>query len=568
MAKTKRSRRGREMSPVHADAAAVDIGATLNVAAVGPDRDPEPVRSFGTFTADLHRMADWFESCGVRTVAMESTGVYWIPVYEVLEQRGFAVALVNARDAKHVPGRKTDVTDAQWLQRLHEYGLLRASFRPEAKIAALRDYLRQRERLLDYAASHIQHMHKALTQMNLQLHHVVADITGATGLSIIRAFVAGERDAAALAALRDRRCKASEETIRKALAGNNRKEHVFALAQALELYDIYQAKVAACDARIQAALERLQAECPAPTAPLPAPRCQSPSPNALAFPAREALHRILGVDLTQIHGLGSYLALKLVGECGTSLSAWPSAKHFTSWLCLAPGNKISGGKVLSARTRRSGSRAAALLRLAAVTVGRTETALGAFYRRLSGRVGKAKAVTATARKIAVLFYNTLRHGMAYADPGASYYEERYKKRVLAGLQRRAKALGYVLQATNPTPAGAEVPYENRTWSATSRTAGSCAPPTARCSATRAAPPAWASPCCSSCSRRTAASRAAPRTCRSPRSRPSRPRSACPRRHGGATTGTAARSATAASRSAPRSVSARPRTRTRRRSPAG
>jgi transposase len=456
VAKAKQSRRGREMSPVHAHAAAVDIGATLHVAAVGPDRDPEPVRSFGTFTADLHRMADWFERCGVETVAMESTGVYWIPAYEVLEQRGFAVVLVNARDAKHVPGRKTDVSDAEWLQRLHEYGLLRASFRPEAGIAALRAYLRQRERLLDYAASHIQHMQKALTQMNLQLHHVVADITGATGLRIIRAVVAGERDPAVLAALRDHRCKASEETIRQALVGNAREEHVFALAQALELYDTYQAKVADCDVRIQAVLDRLQAECPVPTAPLPAPRCQTQSPNGLAFPAREALHRILGVDLTRIHGLGPYLALKLVAECGTDLSAWPSAKHFTSWLCLAPSNKISGGKVLSARTRRSGSRTAALLRLAAVAAGRTETALGAFYRRLSGRVGKAKAVTATARKIAVLFYNALRHGMAYADPGASYYEERYRRRVLANLRRRAKSLGYVLQTANPTPTVAEV----------------------------------------------------------------------------------------------------------------
>jgi len=266
-------------------------------------------------------------------------------------------------------------------------------------------------------------------------------------LRIIRAIVGGERDPAALAALRDYRCKASEDTVRQALVGDDREEHVFALAQAVELYDTYQAKVAACDARIEAVLNRLQADCPVPAPALPAPRYQTQTHNALAFPAREALHRILGVDLTQIHGLGPYLALKLVGECGTSLAAWPSAKHFTSWLCLAPSNKISGGKVLSAKTRRSNNRAAALLRLAAVAVGRTETALGAFYRRLSGRVGKAKAVTATARKIAVLFYNTLRHGMAYTDPGASYYEERYRQRVLANLRRRAKSLGYLLQAT-------------------------------------------------------------------------------------------------------------------------
>jgi transposase len=454
MPKTKRSRT--EISPVHANAAAIDIGATLHVAAVGPDRDPEPVRSFGTFTGDLHRLADWFRQCGVSTVAMESTGVYWIPVFEILEQRGFTVLLVNARDAKHVPGRKTDVTDAQWLQRLHEYGLLRSSFRPERRIAALRDYLRQRERLLDYAASHIQHMQKALMQMNLQLHHVVSDITGATGMRIIRAFVAGERDPVRLAALRDQRCKASAETIRQALVGNDREEHIFALAQAVELYDTYLAKVNDCDKRIEAVLTELKATCPRPSAPLPAPRHRTQQPNALSFPAREALYRILGVDLTQIHGLGPYLALKLVGECGTNLSAWPSAKHFTSWLCLAPSNKISGGKVLSSRTRRSSNRASALLRLAAVTVGRTETALGAFYRRLAGRIGKAKAVTATARKIAVLFYNTLRHGIGYADPGASYYEDRYRQRVLANLKRRAKSLGYALQLTEHTAIGTEV----------------------------------------------------------------------------------------------------------------
>jgi transposase len=451
MARAKRSGRRRGMVPVHPHAAAIDIGATLHVAAVGPDRDPEPVRSFGTFTADLHRLADWLVQGGVTTVAMESTGVYWIPAYEILEQRGLEVVLVNARDAKHVPGRKTDVSDAQWLQRLHEYGLLRGSFRPKGEVATLRAYLRQRERLLDYAAAHIQHMQKALTQMNLQLHHVVSDVTGATGMRIIRALVAGERDLDKLAGYRDPRCHAPLETIRQALVGNDREEHVFALAQALELYDTYQAKVAACDARIEAVLSRLQDAAAKPAGKLPPALPALRQANAPAFDVRAALQAVLGVDLTRIHGIGPYLALKLVGECGTDLAAWPSAKHFTSWLCLAPSNKISGGKVLSSRTRRSGSRAAALLRLAAVTVGRTATALGAFYRRLSARIGKAKAVTATARKIAVLFYNAVRHGMDYADPGAAYYEERYRQRVLLNLQRRAKALGYVLQQVEASP---------------------------------------------------------------------------------------------------------------------
>ena len=404
MSQTKRSRRSRDLSPVHPAAAAIDIGATIHVAAVGPDCDTEPVRTFQTFTGDLHRLADWFAHCGIKTVAMESTGVYWIPVFEILEQRGFEVILVNARDAKHVPGRKTDVSDAQWLQRLHEYGLLRASFRPQAEIAGLRAYLRQRERLLDYAAAHIQHMQKALMQMNLQLHHVVSDITGVTGMTIIRAIVSGERDPNVLASYRDRRCHASVETVCQALVGNYREEHIFALTQALELYDVYQTKVTGCDKQIEAILNRLKKNAAPPAARLLPARHRTRQPNSVAFDVRGALHAILGVDLTQINGLGPYLALKLVGECGTNLTAWPSAKHFTSWLALAPHNKISGGKVLSSKTRRTGNRAASLLRLAASTVGRTDTALGAFYRRLSARIGKAKAVTATARKIAVLFY--------------------------------------------------------------------------------------------------------------------------------------------------------------------
>jgi hypothetical protein len=288
-----------------------------------------------------------------------------------------------------VPGRKTDVSDAEWLQRLHEYGLLRASFRPQAEIAGLRSYLRQRERLLDYAAAHIQHMQKALMQMNLQLHHAVSDITGVTGMAIVRAIIAGERDPAILASHRDRRCHASMETLCQALIGNYREEHVFALTQALELYDVYQGKVTACDKQIEAILARLRKAAPPPAHQLPPARRKARQANEPEFDARQALHAILGVDLTQINGFGPYLALKLVGECGPDLAAWPTAKHFTSWLGLAPHNKISGGKVLSSKTRRTGNRAASLLRLAAGTLGKTDTALGAFCRRLSARVGKA-----------------------------------------------------------------------------------------------------------------------------------------------------------------------------------
>jgi len=452
--KKAKSKSDRTLQMVHPNAAAIDVGATLLMAAVRADRTADPVRSFGTFTTDLHRLVDWFAECGVDTVAMESTSVYWIPIYELLDARGFAVFLVNARDAKHVPGRKTDVSDAQWLQRLHSYGLLRASFRPKGQFTQLRAYVRQRERLLEYAASHIQHMQKALTEMNLQLHHVVADITGATGLRIIRSILSGEHDPKTLACLRDYRCHASIETIEKALTGNYRAEHLFALEQALALYDAYHEKVSACDARIEAVLKDLSIGRGHATGALTPSRRRTDQVNGLAFDVRSALFAVLGKDITKIDGFGPYLSLKLVAECGDDLSAWPSAKHFTSWLGLAPNNKISGGKVLSARTRRSGSRSAALLRLAAVTVGRTDTALGAFYRRLSARIGKAKAVTATARKIAVLFYNAVRHGMEYVDPEASFYETRYRKRVVDNLHRRAKAFGFVLQPLEPTPDGA------------------------------------------------------------------------------------------------------------------
>lgn len=434
--------------PINRRAAGVDIGSRFHVVAVPADLDAEPVRSFQSFTGDLNRLADWLVSLGITTVAMESTGIYWVPVFEILERRCLEVVLVNARDAKNVPGRKTDVNDAQWIQQLHTYGLLRASFRPGSAIVALRAYLRHRERMLEYAASHVQHMQKALMQMNLQLHHVVSDVTGVTGMRILRAVVAGERDAEVLAAFRDVRCKSSVETIREALTGNYQPEHVFALRQAIELYDTYQAKVQDCDAEIERTLRALPTE--SPTTPLPSPRSRTVQKNAPEFDVRPLLHALLGVDLTQINGIGPYSALRIVAECGTDMSRWRTAKHFASWLTLAPGSKISGGKVLSSRTRRSTNRAAVLLRLAATTVGRTNTALGAFFRRLAVRTGKAKAVTATARKIAVLLYNTLRHGMAYVDPGADYYEERYRQRTIANLRRRADALGFALVQT-PTP---------------------------------------------------------------------------------------------------------------------
>ena len=447
-----RPRSSRQLSTIHPDAAGLDVGSTFHVVAVPSDRDDQPVRTFRTFTGDLHHLAEWLQQVGITTVAMESTGVYWIPVFEILEACGFEVLLVNARHVKNVPGRKTDVNDAQWLQQLHQYGLLRGSFRPREGVVRLRAYLRHRERLVDDAASHIQRMQKALMQMNVQLHHVVSDITGLTGLRIIRAIVSGNHTPEALAAFRDIRCHASEATIREALIGNYRPEHVFALRHALEFYDVLQTKIGECDVEIEAVLKMLNDARPAPTDPLPSVR-HAKARNEPRFEARPALYTLLGADLTQIHGFGPYTVLRLVGECGDDMRKWPTDKHFTSWLSLAPGNKISGGHLLSSKTRRSANRAAALLRIAAVNVGRTETALGAFYRRLAARIGKAKAVTATARKLAVLFYRALRFGLAYVDPGVSHYEARYRQRVIHNLQRRARDFGFSLVADTAPSVG-------------------------------------------------------------------------------------------------------------------
>lgn len=429
---------------VHQFAAGIDIGSRFHVVAVPPGIAAEAVRTFESYSAELHRLAEWLVELGVTTVAMESTGVYWVPLYEILEERGLEVVLVNPRESRNVPGRKTDVNDAQWLQRLHACGLLRASFRPSREIAALRSYLRLRERHLDYAAAHIQHMQKALTFMNMQLQNVVSDITGATGMKIIRAIIAGERDPAKLAKLRDVRCHASVETIEASLCGNYQPEHLFALAQAVALYDFYQARIAECDSEIERSLAGLNQDKPKPEAPLPKVR-QTRQPNALTFDVRASLYQLIGLDLTQIHGIGPYLAIRLISECGTDLSRWPSAKHFTSWLRLSPGSKKSGGKVLSSRTGKTTNRVTVHLRRAAVAVGKTHTALGAFYRRLAARIGKAKAVTATARKLAVLFYNAVRYGMAYVDPGADHYEQQYRQRVVKNLHRKAAEFGFTLQ---------------------------------------------------------------------------------------------------------------------------
>jgi transposase len=430
---------------LHPDAAGIDCGAAEHFVAVPTDRDPLSVRAFATFTGDLHRLADWLTTCRVTHVAMEATGVYWIPVFEILEARGFHVILVNARHVKHVPGRKSDVSDCEWLRDLHILGLLRGSFRPADGIVALRGYLRHRATLIECSAALIQRMQKALVQMNLQLPRVVTDITGVTGLRILRDIVAGHRDPTHLARHRDYRCHASEAEIVAALTGNYRPEHLFVLQQNLELFDVHQQQLAACDTAIEAHLAQLTAKATAPTTPLPARRPRhKPRINEPRFDLRTPLHQLTGADLSQIDGIGPYNALRLLSEIGTDMSRWPTDKHFTSWLALAPNNKISGGRLLSSRTQPSANRAATMFRLAAMNIGRTQTALGAFYRRLAFRIGKAKAVTATARKLAVLVYRTLKDGLVYADPGAEAYEARHRTHVLRRLRQRAQNLGFDL----------------------------------------------------------------------------------------------------------------------------
>lgn len=432
-----------ELKPIRHDAAGLDVGATEIWVDVGIENDNEPVRRFETYTADLNAMADWLNRSGIRTVAMESTGVYWIPVYQILETKGLEVVLVNARHVKNVSGRKTDMLDCQWIRMLHGYGLLRASFRPEKDIAVLRCYMRHRQMLIETAATHVQHVQKALEQMNVQLHHVISDVTGVTGMRIIRAIVAGQRDPQQLAAMRDLRTKADEQTIAKALEGDYRPEHVFALKQALELFDVYQDKIQDCHQQIADHLRGMEGK--AHTGQMRSPRtAKKKRRNQPEFPIREEAFRISGVDLTEIDSINESAALSLISEVGVDMGPWPTEKHFASWLTLCPNNKISGGKVLQRHTRKSASRARDTFRLCAQSLLASRSALGAYCRRMCMRLGKPKGITATAHKLALLVYRMLKFGRPYVDIGQEQYEQRHKERVLKSLARKAKDYGLQL----------------------------------------------------------------------------------------------------------------------------
>jgi len=434
-------KRSSELEVVHPHCAGIDIGGSSHYVAVDPQCDEEPVRCFSGFTDALEAMGRWLSECGVEVVAMESTGVYWIPVYEVLERLGFEVYLVDPRATKQVSGRKSDVLDCQWIRQLMSHGLLRGAFRPDEKTCELRAYVRQRARLGRDMSRTVQHMQKALTEMNVQLANVLSDITGKTGLQILRAIVAGERDGAVLARYRHRRVKADEATIARSLQGTWHEEHLFALEQALARYDFFAEQIRQCEARIMGHLDRHVPEA-------------APS-RARAWQSRmcERVGQLLGVDLTAIPAIGLETALVVASEVGADLSRFPTSAHFCSWLDLAPSTRISGGKRLSGRGgRASVNRLGQALRLAASTARSSDSFIGAAHRARLARLDKGRAIKATAHQLARLIYAMLTQGQEYVEQGIEHFEATRRERKLRALHRNARQLGLAVVEQNPLQA--------------------------------------------------------------------------------------------------------------------
>lgn len=431
------------LTQLNLNAAGLDIGASEIYACVPSGRDELSVRAFATFTIDLRALADWLKQCGVTTVAMESTGVYWIPIFQILEQRGFEVYLVNAQFVKNVTGRKTDVLDCQWIQQLHTYGLLHTSFRPDDQTCALRALVRHRDMLLRYRASHIQHIQKALEQMNLKLNRVLTDVTGVTGLRILRDIIAGVHDPEQLAKHRDWRCGKTQAEIAKSLTGDYRPEHLFTLQQSVELYDLYTLKLQACDEEIEQHLAAFAPQVNLDEHPLPPPT-RRPSNRPKNHPRndlRPSLYQLAGVDLTQIDGLDVATVQTILSEIGTDMSRWKTVKHFTSWLGLCPHNAKTGGRVIRTQTKPTNNRANLAFRQASASLGHSKSALGDFYRRMRTKLGTPKAVVAAAHKLARIVYYMLKERVPFAAVPPEQATAQYRELALRQLERKAQKLG-------------------------------------------------------------------------------------------------------------------------------
>lgn len=438
----------RSLDVVHPDAAGIDIGGSEHWVAISPEKDEQPVRCFECFTADLEQMADWLLVHGVRSVAMQSTGVYWMPVFEILQQRGMEVYLVNARHTKNLPGRKSDIAECQWLLKLHTFGLLNNSFQPSDAVRAMRTLWRHRAGLVAQASSAIQRMQKALIEMNIQLSNVLSDLSGVSGMAILAAILAGERESQKLAALADPQVKASQAVIAKSLQGNWRPELLFVLRQEVESYRGYQDKIAACDRILEQHLHSMESKVDLTTKPIGRrPKGKRARGNAPKFDLRTELYRLTGVDWSQVDGIDVQVAETVIAEVGVNLDAFPSEKHFTNWLGLCPTNETSGGKVLKRRTPKVVNRAKVAFRQAASSLLKSQSYLGAQYRRLRTRLGAPKAITAMARKLACLFYRLLTKGQQYVDKGAQYYESRHREQQIRSVLKRATQLG--LQIIQP-----------------------------------------------------------------------------------------------------------------------
>lgn len=430
-----------KLEVMNPDAAGIDVGSAVHYVCVPEGRDKQHIQKFGCFTVDLHNLAKWLKKCEIKTLAMESTGVYWIPLFQILESYGFEVKLVNARHVKNVPGRKSDVQDCQWLQQLHSYGLLRGSFRPDDQICVLRSYVRQRNNLIRSASTHTQRMQKALIQMNIQLHKAISDINGVTGIRIIKAIIEGERNPEKLAEFRSVNMKNDKATIAKALTGDYREEHLFTLKQEYEAYIFFQEQIKECDRSIENYYKTFETQSDESK---PVSKAKGKKKNDPNFTLHEELYRVIGIDFTKVPGFNVLSIQTIISETGINHNKWPTEKHFSSWLGLSPGNKITGEKVFSTKTCKVINRAANALRLAAHCVSKSNTALGAQCRRWKKRLGAPKAITAMARKLACIFYSMLKYGQEYVERGIDYYEKLFQDRVMKNLSKKASELGYIL----------------------------------------------------------------------------------------------------------------------------